>query len=434
MGPVLELGEYDRGVVSVGEPSPADLDLTARLNEEQSRKLELRWLANGTLEAVSSSWVGVVELDAATVRIRPKFAGYELGVLKMLAYTVGHTSLRRLSSTRMLGSGSDLLDLICLLLEGEVKLLIRDGLIRNYVPEEASLPALRGSLRYREQATRRFGQLDTLECRFDDFHADIAENQLLRAGLSIAARLCSSSELTRSLRRLDATLAEVASRPAHRPPSSEADITYSRRNEQYRFAHQLCNLLIDRLGVDDLFASGPIRSFAFLIDMNEAFENFVSTVIAEALAAEPWRLEPRRRVRSVIRNRATNRNYASIVPDLALSKGRETVPVDAKYKLYGQGRKISTADIYQTFVYAYALSGGGEARAAIVYPASSTRVSPHLEIRQVEGPVGAYLTGLGVHLVGLVEALDSPLAWGIALAETRDALLSVLSAPALSEV
>jgi len=406
MGPVLELGEYDRGVVSVGEPSPADLDLTARLNEEQSRKLELRWLANGTLEAVSSSWVGVVELDAATVRIRPKFAGYELGVLKMLAYTVGHTSLRRLSSTRMLGSGSDLLDLICLLLEGEVKLLIRDGLIRNYVPEEASLPALRGSLRYREQATRRFGQLDTLECRFDDFHADIAENQLLRAGLSIAARLCSSSELTRSLRRLDATL----------------------------FAHQLCNLLIDRLGVDDLFASGPIRSFAFLIDMNEAFENFVSTVIAEALAAEPWRLEPRRRVRSVIRNRATNRNYASIVPDLALSKGRETVPVDAKYKLYGQGRKISTADIYQTFVYAYALSGGGEARAAIVYPASSTRVSPHLEIRQVEGPVGAYLTGLGVHLVGLVEALDSPLAWGIALAETRDALLSVLSAPALSEV
>ena len=45
---------------------------------------------------------------------------------------------------------------------------------------------LRGRLMMREQYLRRFGRIDVLECRFDDYDADIPENQLLAAALGVA--------------------------------------------------------------------------------------------------------------------------------------------------------------------------------------------------------------------------------------------------------
>src|SRR5690606_11407541 len=119
-----------------------------------------------------------------TINIRPKYAGNELGVLKMLEYAGGYRALHDIGSDRHLPpAGSDLLDLLCHLLSVEATTVVRDGLIHDYTTEDEALTVLRGSLRFREQAIRRFGQLDALECRFDDFHADVIENRLLRTGL-----------------------------------------------------------------------------------------------------------------------------------------------------------------------------------------------------------------------------------------------------------
>ena len=423
----IELAEYDRVTVPIAAPTADDLELAARLNEENRRKLELRWLAGGRLEVISTSCVGVVNLDTARIRIRPKFAGYELGVLKMLAYTQGNGLLRRLRGQRSFSAGSDLVDLICLLLAEAAQDLIRDGLLRDYVTEEDSLKVLRGSLKIREQATRRFGQLDTLECRFDDFHADIAENQLLRSGLRAGARASAHHEVAARLRRLDANLGDLVSAPVLDADGFRKRVHYTRRNEHYRGAHNLCLLLLDHLGVDDLYSSGEARSFAFLLNMNVVFESFVAAVVAEAFEDSPWRVESQRQVRSVIRNRETGRHYASLIPDILLSTRTDAVPFDAKYKLYGRKRKVSTSDIYQSFVYAYALAGDGGTRAGIVYPASDALHSgPLLTLSELEGSADAHLTGIAIDLLGLIDAMDDDEQWAAALAAVRQQIESVL--------
>ena len=62
--------------------------------------------------------------------------------------------------------------------------------------------------------------------------------------------------------------------------------------------------------------------------------------------------------------------YSTITPDLVIEEAAtgRSVPVDIKYKAYDV-KKISTGDIYQTFLYAYALGDDPtERRAGILYP------------------------------------------------------------------
>src|SRR5262249_49086055 len=153
--------------------------------------------------------------------------------------------LRRLPSEDALPTGeSYLMEMICHLLADEVSTLLLAGLVRDYVSEDEDLTVLRGSLRLREQMTRRFGRLDLLACRYDDFHADILINQLVLTGLSVAARLPVSASLKRRLRLFEGAVAQVANVGPTQSAFYRERLNYDRRTEHYRPAHQLCLLLL----------------------------------------------------------------------------------------------------------------------------------------------------------------------------------------------
>ena len=124
---------------------------------------------------------------------------------------------------------------------------------------------------------------------------------------------------------------------------------------------------------------------------------------------------------------ATHRSF----PTCCL-RGAEQVPFDCKYKLYGGNRKISTGDIYQTFVYAFALSGQSAdgARAGILYPSDSPATAPVLGISQVEGPPAAVLTGIGFDVVNILNAMGNPAEWEQTLESVRGSLGRVLNGEA----
>lgn len=433
MNTVVELREWDRKSVSVDPPTRGDLVVISELQGELERKVEFSWTIGGRLEIRSFSWVGVIRLSGCTINIRPKYAGNELGVLQMLEYAGGFRALHHVANRRQLPRpGTDLLDLLCHLFSEEVDGLVRDGLMHDYTTEEEALTALRGSLRFREQATRRFGQLDQLECRFDEFHANVIENQLLRVGLIVGSRFCSDKDVRRRLRRLESALADLCEAGPTDAAYYRERLAYGRRNERYRRAHELALLILDHLGVDDLYSAGRTESFAFLLDMNLVFESFMTAIIEEAFRLEPWHVSSQRRLNSVIKDRVSGKRYSTIIPDLVMSTSDEHVPFDCKYKLYGPSRrKLSSSDIYQAFLYAYALADEGErARAGLIYPAEHTTTSPHLAIAHVDGPVAAELTGVAVDLLGLQSALGDHDSWQHVLAEVRHAMQEVLE-PAL---
>src|SRR5690606_28518163 len=110
-------------------PSDADLQLARRLAEQQM--LTVRWLADQRVEIVSNSWVGVVRFSNLDVLVEPKLVGGNLRVLRMLEYAAGIDLARELHVDRPLpADGSDLFELVCMLLAREVNRLLLDGVLR----------------------------------------------------------------------------------------------------------------------------------------------------------------------------------------------------------------------------------------------------------------------------------------------------------------
>ncbi|MBB3086558.1 McrC family protein [Geodermatophilus sabuli] len=409
---VLELSEYQR--VLVGQqprPTDADLRLAERLTRggEQSARLDVRWLANGSVEVTASSWVGVVRFSCLEVVVAPKLAGGTLRVLRMFEYALGIRMLKRLPTERTLAlDGLDLLDLLCLLLTEEAGALVRDGLLRDYQVTDGDLPVLRGRLRYRDQYLRRAGRVDRLECHFDDYHGDTPDNQLVAAGLSLARRRAKDADIRAAASRLGSIYAEVCEPTTVDAGWFEQRIRYDRRNARYRPAHELAKLVLRGLAFDDATTRSSVSVGAFLVDMNRVFERFVMRLVDEALAkSSALAVLPRRRFPALIRDEGTGRTYTAIEPDLIVEDraSGQRVPVDVKYKLY-EARRIAVSDIYQTFLYAFTVGSAAEGRrAGIVFPAESSVLGPALSIGPTSGPRAATIATAGLDVPAALDAL-----------------------------
>jgi 5-methylcytosine-specific restriction enzyme subunit McrC len=407
----VELGEYQRVALDVPPPSPADEQLAQRLASpgDDVGRLEVKWLANGKAEITANSWVGVVRFSHLDVHVVPKLVGGNLQVLRMLDYALGVGMLRRLPVDRPLAAeGQDLFDLVCLLLTEEARAIVRDGLLRDYRSVDDTVQVLRGRLRHREQFLTRYGRLDQLECRFDEYDANTPENQLLAAALAVARRRSDDRDVRVAALRLAAIYDEACQPPTANADWYEQAITYNRRNARYRAAHELAKLVLRATAFHDLYDTTGPDVGAFLIDMNRVFERFVIRLIDEALADSPDEVVvAHQRFRAVVRDEDTGRTYSAIDPDLIIKQSVSggITPIDAKYKLY-ERRKLSASDIYQTFLYAYALGHGDPPRAGIVFPATADLVGPALSVKPLTGPTAARITGIGLDIPFALAALE----------------------------
>jgi 5-methylcytosine-specific restriction enzyme subunit McrC len=377
-------------VVPYGTPTTSDEQLASHLRVGPGF-VDVDWLHDGEMRVTTKAWVGVIRFSRVELRIVPKLVGGDLGVLAMFSYCSGWKSLTHLNSLRTLATGgANLLDLVCHLLSDAASTLIREGLLQDYVAREELLPALRGRLRFRDQAMKRFGVMNVLECAFDEFESDILENQIIGAGLRRARSLATDDVVRERSGRLESAFAEVCASANLDPNTARQQLVYHRRNEQYRSAHQWAFLLFEGRAVSEFFDAGDSDAPVFLLDMNRLFERFVTKLISDAYAGSLVHVAAQRRTPAVIVNEATLGTYSTLVPDLLLHAGPPTnrvLPLDAKYKLYDVA-KVSPADIYQTFMYAIAFADalGPTPTSVIIYPGDVTGTSTQLAILRVNAP------------------------------------------------
>ena len=167
--------------------------------------------------------------------------------------------------------------------------------------------------------------------------------------------------------------------------------------------------------------------------MNDIFEAFVAAMVDEAFDQKQWSSTTSRKHRSVIRRLDTDRAYSSINPDILLGDGSELVPFDCKYKLY-ESKKLSTSDIYQTFLYAYSLGDPTDPRAGIIYPASKPGIKPQLGVSRVDGPAEAKISGIAIDLVHILDSRADQGKWNVALDDLGSALEKVLETSRVAEL
>ena len=380
-----------------------DRALIARLCSESESRLSIAEL-RGSLLISARSWVGVIRFHHFELHIEPKLVGDHLQLVELIDYATGIGALDRHPAERTLKEGgSSLFDIIALLFVETCERLVRGGLLTDYVEVEDDIPVIRGKLLLEKQILRRFGRIDRLQCRYDEYMTDIIENQILLAGLSVCARRVSHPDVAMRVRRLVTIFSEVCELRGLDLRLTRASLVYNRMNGHYLESHGLAWLIFDGLGIDDVFAAGSRRCFAFLLDMNKLFEGFISRWLQQVLSGNDFHVIPQRRDRTILWNADLSRPYSSVVPDVLIEKKgkpKSALPVDAKYKLYDQ-RNIATSDIYQTFLYAYAY---GESHALlptafVLYPASSIDSGlARLHIRRSGGATTAQLTAVPIHI------------------------------------
>jgi 5-methylcytosine-specific restriction enzyme subunit McrC len=429
--PVHRLAEWDYLELAYGPPTNADLTTAAALGRDGANRLQLDWLHDGTLRVSSRASVGVVRLERAELHVVPKLAGGNLGVLQMVDYASGLEALHHLPGIRELDTGgAGLLDLVCLLLLEASALVLRQGLLRDYTVHEDAVATLRGRLRINEQVRRRYGQVDVLECRFDEHEADVLENQLLLAGLEVAQRVTSVDDLRARATRLAIAFGEVCRPATVEEREAARRIAYHRRNAHYRAAHHWALVLLERLGITDLYATGPGQSFVFLIDMNRLFEAFVTRLLTDTLEPQGIRVLPQHRTPSIVVDEDLGTTYARVIPDLLveLPTGRR-IPADAKYKRYDD-RRVDRGDVYQAFLYAFAYAhhAAGTPSSLIIYPATAGSAGFRLAIQNTSGLRGARITGLPVDIEKALRRHDTGAEDGSLLPAQDDPLATLTGA------
>jgi 5-methylcytosine-specific restriction enzyme subunit McrC len=298
----------------------------------------------------AGSYVGVAQLDDITVAISPKISIARL--LFMLSY--GLDRFRWQDWTEVdLKQAEDVVDVVALVLVRHIRHAVRRGLLHGYYPVEDTLPVVRGRIRVGEQITRRFGRFPPIEVEYDDFSYDVPENTLLRAALRSLSRMPLRAQVAmRAVREADSLLQDVAW--VRYSPRTLPEVMYTRLNRHYRSAVELAKLVIRSTSHD--IGHGFVTISAFLLNMDDVFEDFVYLALRDALGLSADTFVRRAARKGFVLDKA---GAVRLEPDLSWWSGGHCLFVgDVKYKDLSKQTSAAklppSPDLYQLLAYVVA--------------------------------------------------------------------------------
>lgn len=399
---MIELREYE--TYTVPWPALPAKAVRDRLALELKDRLEMAWLVDGQLRIRAREWVGVVRIGSTSVRILPKLAGDDLDVLTMLALVSGVplAELPSLDRQVSVGRSGELLEMICRLLCREARAVLAAGPLQDYRVTSDDLAVLRGRLEIHRQATRHFGRVDVLACRYQEFDHDVVDNQLLREGLAVARTAAVDASVRAEATGLFGSFQQIAPGRCPQPAELRRQLQYDRRNQHYRQGHVWALALLEGHRLNEPFRDEGERTSVFLLNMNRQFESFVEWLLAAAFRGTGFTVVPQYRDSSILWH--GGHRWGSIRPDVLLRHHDGDLAVDAKYKRYDL-KRVAVGDLYQLFLYCQAYRGLGDTPTALlVYPSVGLAEDITIDLRP-HAAVEAKVECFGIALPALLESM-----------------------------
>ena len=294
----------------------------------------------GIWRITADRYVGSVAVDGVRVLIRPKIRAEN--VFLFLGAGLPQAAWR--DEAFEYATHGDLLPAVLSFFARTVETTLATGLLRSYRERTELLSTLRGRIDFSRQLRR--GALDLpIACRFDEYSADNDENRYLRSAVRRALRFPQLPPADR--RRLLSTLVyldEVADTSC--VPDAVDRITFTRLNRHYGPMLRLAEVIMRDLSLVEV--EGRRSASAFLVDMPDLFERFVTEQLAH-------RLRGRLEVDTQTPRRLDVGGRIPLRPDLEFRRGAQVVGVaDIKYKLIDDARARGD-DYRQLLAYTIAL-------------------------------------------------------------------------------
>lgn len=373
--PSLTISEYEAATVRLSEESARTI---ARL--VAGKIVVTPALEPHSYTITATQYVGTVVLPELELLIRPKVPIENL----FLLLDVGVPPAAWRPEVFAYRTDRNLLSALAGFFARTLERTIGRGLIRSYRTERERLISVRGRVDIASQI-RRPGPITPIACVFDEYTADIDENRYLKAAVQRLLRVAGVPSSTRRLLQRELTRFEEVT-DSSPDPDLPARLVYTRLNRHYEPALRLARLVLLNLGLVDLRGQpeGTAAS-AFLLDMNDLFQRFLSDRLRRALRG-------RLRVLDEPPKKLGTRGEIDMRPDLVFRRDDRDVYVgDAKYKLTdtGLGR---TGDYYQLLAYTTAMN---LSEGVLVYCQASGTVPPReVVVRHVGKKLCTYPIGL----------------------------------------
>jgi 5-methylcytosine-specific restriction enzyme subunit McrC len=301
--------------------------------------------------------VGVVATPTVTLEILPKIdtLAHE-EVRANLVHMLAAVFDLDVSSGRLTELGwqrRNLLEVLIRLFCEQLFGVVRRGLPRRYVNEEADLAVLRGRLDLQRQLSRLIASPDRLACRYQDLSPDIALNQIMKAAVSRLLQISRSVHNQRALTELAFAFSDVTAVPVKRLPWTS--VVLDRSNTTWASVLNFARLILGQKFQTTNIGEG--NGFSLLFEMNVLFEEYVGRVLRSALGGTGLDVRLQGPFGHIL-SEANGTPRFRTRPDVVVSStGQPALILDTKWKsLIAQSvdakRGVSQADIYQMIAYA----------------------------------------------------------------------------------
>jgi 5-methylcytosine-specific restriction enzyme subunit McrC len=291
----------------------------------------------GEYELRTTSHAGFIVLPGHRVlEIRPKLP---IQVLLALMARAGDLGVFR-PDLHACSTLPELLELLAAQFIALAEGLATRGIRKAFLVENDDLSAPRGKIHLAETLRRSPVLRLHHHCVFPVFSPDGIENRILKLACQriLPFPFKQHRDLPQRCRRLLGLLSEVQD-DAHAEEGFRT-LACHRLNEHYRPALSLARLILTHLSASGSRGGEPF--VAFLVDMNQLFERYVSHVLRDGLR--------RHAGIDVALQEGSHLDMAAQVeirPDIVVRKnGTPVLVVDAKYK-----RVPGNADLYQVIAY-----------------------------------------------------------------------------------
>ena len=304
--------------------------------------------------------------------------------------------------------------LSALLIRG-INYQLKRGLFHSYIKREEPLSAPRGKIDITESVKRMTTRKFQLVCAYEEYSADTYLNQIIKTTMTFLLRANISPSRKKGLRKQLVYFTDIQEID---PLQIRWDFRFDNNNQSYRMLIAVCYLALNGLIQAD--ESGAIHIMDFFDEQRECrlYEKFI---------LEYYKKEhPELTVSSSWIAWNVDDGFSEMLPtmktDVMLSKGKQTLIIDAKYYQriaqinYGNVT-IHSGNIYQIYTYVKNyeenqareehLDGEIEVSGMLLYAGTDEAVQPNYTYQMHGNKIAVRTLDLNLEFSQIAAQLDS---------------------------
>ena len=250
---------------------------TIKKNENDSKIKIIPSDNEGEYILRATSYVGTIKIPSHIITIKPKIG--HLNFFKMLLYSEKISDLPSFENKVKIEEGEDLVDFMAKLFCESMTPIIQEGIYRNYTSVVEEISTIRGKLLVVQNIRSPRISQEKFFCEYDEFSADILENQILLYCSQLLSELVASEKIKEKLVRIQQQLQKEGVSEKILDIYHLDQITYQKFNEQYEEILKLCEFILRITWYGDFSNKEEIPINGFLYNMNTLFQNFVTKAV-----------------------------------------------------------------------------------------------------------------------------------------------------------